>query len=566
MKPGKELSETNQSFHPGVTTMWLGGISLWLKYQKALSALPVYLPKLEGQFDLLSPSTLAQSRLPITLITAFTTVCVYFLLRKLLGTSVATLATIFIAADLFYLWQSRCLHTDALMTSFLLFSLLSFLLYLEFRPQRRYIAFSGLCSGLACLSKSPSIIFILFLPFLLLDNPKELGQPFVTSTVLQKRCQKVLVFLAWSGTAFLTFIGLWPAIWVAKFEIGGVVFPVFGFSLLVLTGATFWSYHILKNRDRLNLRKSVWSICGLILIIILSIALICQSVSHFFTRIVWGLTTAHEVPHFFLGKMIDDPGWLFYPLMTSIRGAPLTLPLAIVGLGILWSDHLRHHLTSQRTLLFRICSASWILVLLFIFCLSLGAKKSSRYILPVFPILDLLAAIGLYLIVENLKRVRRTPILRTLNYEKNRFLASVGGWVVLIGVLAIQLIPVFSVYPYYGTYYNPLWRTVDITKVCTIGDGAGSNLAAHYLNQKPDAKSIEVLVSPLSLQFFERYFLGRSFKLDSNPQGLIPDYEVVHLLDTQVSQVPKTGQLDGILEHVIRLNGVDYVWIYKVSN
>ena len=153
MQEGKELSKTNQSFHPGVTTMWLGGIGLWLKYQKALSTLPVHFPQLEGQSYLLSPATLVQSRLPITLITAFIVICVYFLLRKLLGTSVATIATIFIATDPFYLWQSRRLHTDALMTSFLLLSFLSLLLYLEYRPLRRYIAFSGICFGLACLSK-----------------------------------------------------------------------------------------------------------------------------------------------------------------------------------------------------------------------------------------------------------------------------------------------------------------------------------------------------------------------------------------------------------------------------
>ena len=36
-----DFSSTAESYHPGVTTMWLGGMSLWTKYKGALAAAPV---------------------------------------------------------------------------------------------------------------------------------------------------------------------------------------------------------------------------------------------------------------------------------------------------------------------------------------------------------------------------------------------------------------------------------------------------------------------------------------------------------------------------------------------
>ena len=38
---GADFSSTAESYHPGVTTMWLGGMSLWTKYKGALAAAPV---------------------------------------------------------------------------------------------------------------------------------------------------------------------------------------------------------------------------------------------------------------------------------------------------------------------------------------------------------------------------------------------------------------------------------------------------------------------------------------------------------------------------------------------
>ena len=47
-------------------------------------------------------------------------------------------------------------------------------------------------------------------------------------------------------------------------------------------------------------------------------------------------------------------------------------------------------------------------------------------------------------------------------------------------------------------------------------------------------------------------------------EAVVPDYEVVHIRESQAGWVPQTGTLNGELEHVITLNGIDYVWIYRI--
>jgi hypothetical protein len=105
----------------------------------------------------------------------------------------------------------------------------------------------------------------------------------------------------------------------------------------------------------------------------------------------------------------------------------------------------------------------------------------------------------------------------------------------------------------------------DITKVITIGDASGLDIAANYLNQKhPDAYRLRVQVSPLATEFVRHYFRGYAYRADRSI-GRIPNYEIVYIRDSQIGRVPQTGTLNGELEAVITLNGIDHVWIYRVQ-
>lgn len=173
--------------------------------------------------------------------------------------------------------------------------------------------------------------------------------------------------------------------------------------------------------------------------------------------------------------------------------------------------------------------------------------------------LEILAAIGL---VEGFKWIYAALRARFQTLEiplyKNAILV-----ITCIGLFFIQVFPVLALHPYYGTYYNPCWKVTDITKVITIGDASGLDIAANYLNQKQTDQQLRVQVSPLSKYLFSRYFTGLT-RPAGRTGGLPADYEVVYIRDSQIGRVPQTGTLNGELEAVITLNGIDHVWIYKV--
>ena len=279
-----------------------------------------------------------------------------------------------------------------------------------------------------------------------------------------------------------------------------------------------------------------------------------RTVWRVFDGVAWAITTPHNVEHFFLGQVLYDPGWLFYPLVLCIKTTPLTLPLTLGACLFLWRK--RHEEGYARQ--FRIALGLVAVVLLFTLCLSLTSKKFSRYLLPAFPMLEILAAIGFfeflkwgYSYIDSRLGTGATPKKLTFSI------------VTILCLFLIQIVPVLQLHPYYGTYYNLCFKLTDIRKIITVPAAAGLDLAAKHLNRKPNAQGLHVQVSPLSGQFFYQYFIGQTHWADAG-EVVVPDYEVVHIRDSQVGRVPQTGTLNGELEHVITLNGIDYVWIYRI--
>ncbi len=555
---GGDFSSTAESYHPGVTTMWLGGMSLWTKYKGALAAAPV----LRSQ-PFLSPSNLARARLTIALITACSVVIAFLLLKKLFGLRIAAFAGIFLAVDPLFLIQSRRFHTDALAAAFLLLAILALFVFVEKLGRRRYLVISGVCFGLACLSKSSALVLVLWFPFLVAFSSAE-SSPAVQFS------RNIHAFLTWICVAFLTFFVCWPALWVYQLPINGV--PVSVVAVPCLIGIAVWSgvklKHLTVSTDVVTARNATKSGLLIIGIGLAALAFVAYKAAlPFVHRIRWALTTEHDVLHYFLGEIAYDPGWLFYPLMLSIKSAPLTLPLAAVGAVLLW----RVRKQSKYAGTCRMYTLLSVFVVLFTLCMLVCAKKFSRYLLPVFPILDILAAIGLSLLIDKITALNVAKLQNgksQASIEKPSLFArwhvwKIAGVTVIALVFVIQAFPVLRLHPYYGTYYNPLWGVTGITRICTTGDASGLDLAAEYLNQKPNAEDLVVHVSPLSAEFFGYYFKGKSYRRDRNPGISTPDYQVAYIRDVQIKLV-NLDDIEGTLEHIIRLNNVDYVWIYKL--
>ncbi len=510
------FSETLITFHPGVITIWLAALRTFFTE-----------PHISVQ-----GLALARWFIGVALLVGLGVAAV--LLYRLFGRWVAVIGATFLSFSPLFLAQSRRVHTDALAATFVLLIVLSLLLYCGTPQKRRYLVGSGIAFGLACLAKSYSLILLLWLPicFVLFRNREETWRQFLL--------RGLGVGLCFLSCTLLTVFALWPLFW-------NPVFLIFGVCLL---GVTLLACRELQKGvdQRLTLYLASVVVVGVVS------GYMVRTVWRVFDGVAWAITTPHNVEHFFLGQVLYDPGWLFYPLVLCTETTPLTLSLVFAGCLFLWRKRHKEGYARQ----FRIALALVAVVLLFTLCLSLTSKKFSRYLLPAFPIIEILAAIGF---VEFLKW--------GYSYIDSRFGTETSphkltfSIVTFLCLFLIQIVPVLRLHPYYSTYYNLCFKLTDIRKIITVPAAAGLDLAAKYLNRKPNAQELDVQVSLLSGQYFFRYFIGQTHWVDAGGE-INPDYEVVHIRDSQVGRVPQTGTLNGQLEHVITLNGIDYVWIYRI--
>src|SRR5262249_4176328 len=94
----------------------------------------------------------------------------------------------------------------------------------------------------------------------------------------------------------------------------------------------------------------------------------------------------HEQGTFFWGEPTQDPGPFFYPVATAFRLAPITV-LGLVLLIACWRRLPRQWRWPVLVIVGYVVG--------FLLMMTLGAKKFDRYLLPDFPALGVLAALGL---------------------------------------------------------------------------------------------------------------------------------------------------------------------------
>ena len=516
-----EFSETLIAYHPGVMTMWIAGIRIFF---------------VDIGVDL---HNLASARWFLCIAIWFGIGISGILLCRLFGRWEAITSIAFLAFSPFFIAHTRRVHTDALASIFTLLTVLLFLLYCKNLESPRYLILSGITFGLAILSKSYSLLLFLWVPvclFLFLGKHEK---------VLERLFRGITSVLCFLICGLFTVIGLWPVFWK----------PAFGLLAVALLGTTVLLVYTLKKGNEQKWASILLLLTAGIVLGLVSVNAI-RVVWLILDRVQWAVTTPHEVEHFFLGKVVYDPGWLFYWFVLSIKSTPLILPLVFVCVLLFW----RKRSTSfEAAFQFRKVIALIIIVLLFTVCLSITNKKFSRYLLPMFPILDILAAVGF---VEGIKWGYTFLSSRFGTAKINRYKIPFAI-VACVCFFSIQVMPVLALHPYYGTYYNLCWKVTDITKVITVGDASGLDIAANYLNKKSDSETLVVQVSPLSAEFVHYYFRGRVYRADRRIRK-IPNYEIVYIRDSQINRVPQTGTLNGKLEKVITLNGIDYVWIYRI--
>lgn len=428
--------------------------------------------------------------IPLEVVISLCLVLVYFLLTRLFDQTAAAVATLLLALDPFHILISKTLHVDGLMSAFVMIAALTILLFIRReKPDRRLLVVSGFFAGLALLTKVPSLFLV---PFFFLCVGVRQATDLLTaeqstfSMLFQWRlwvqpAQKIgRFFLLWILPLVVTFVLLWPAMWS---EPGAALARIVGRS----------SDHI---------------------------------------------ANPHPKPILFLGQSaIRDPGIFYYPVVLLINTTVITLPFFLVSLYLLFSRKLNRD--QQLTIGLMVA-----FVLFFVVQMTLGEKKSSRYILPAFQFVTLMAGIGAVNLVRMWNgRLRRSTML------------------VLLLVVAIQFAVSIPRHPYYGTHYNLLLGGPETILPAGIVAGQdqdeGVAFAANYLNGLPNAADLKVGAQGNT---FARYFHGKTKDIDANNvEYLVFTRRVLRDIDDDLWLQYRAFRP----ELVVTFDDVPYVWVYK---
>lgn len=519
-------ADTALTGHPGVTTMWLGSAGLWL--ERALLG--------AGRIAAPTPvEHLAWLRLPGGTLHALVVPAAYLLLRRLVQPRTALLAAGLWACSPYLIAHGRLLHLDALLTDFVTLSVLLLLYGMQSakcrgqnetpRPAVLHAALgtSGVLAGLALLTKGPALILLPFAGLLVLgyelERTAQRRAPRTTHYVVRTLRRTTAMYALWLAVALLTVLALWPALWAAP-------------------GAALGRYvgEIVSNGGRPN-----------------------------------------GDGQFFLGRAVDDPGPLFYPLANLFRTTPLmlagllALPLALrrprttdqrrPSLGRRWSREQQALLALLAFVLF------WTLVM------TLGPKKFDRYVLPTWPALCVLAAAGLAAAYGRLLGWRsrqkgagrgQTAEPTGPNPEPRAGWRRLTAWLVVALALALELWQPASVHPYYLSYYNPLLGGGRVAqRLFLIGWGEGMDQVGAWLSARPDIGYGPVLSA-----------LGRTLQpfvpvdvRDVEDLGRVPaNYAVVYLESVQRAANPPiyAAITETVPLHRVVINGIEYARIYQL--
>lgn len=436
-----DLDKTAVSYHPGVTTAWLAGIT--------------------SRFD-----SLAAAQGAVAATTGILLIAAAYFLVRLFGWGWGMAAAYVVALNPVLLAHSRVIHTDALLALFLLTSMLALAMALKdgipAQLEKRYLIISGVLAGLAVLTKLFALFAIAPLLFFLVWK-------------LRRKAGY------WIGAGLAAVLILWPALWVSPFETTAYVWEnIMQFSSGRRTGevSTLW-----------------W----------------------FYLREMFARTT---------------------PIAT------LLFPLGIIG----WFFEKKRNVRRALVLLL---AASAVYVLL----LHTGQDRDARYLLIFYLVADIWAVFGIRFV---------SSLFRAASAQRAAAVFLAAAAVIYLGGYAWQL------HPYYLAHYNKLYPVPETFK---IGWGEGLEQAAKYLAKKDPDAEVASFYGPV----FEYFWIqsggtgsavGHDWLSESTDYLVIPRAMFERAPDSiasqQVQEYIFSGQREP--ELVIRINGLDYVWIFQLAS
>ncbi len=224
----REFQNTVYEYQPAVTTMWIISFAMLAYFPEYRGFGQGYLDYEKGRLDPFMRShgkdplvLLNHARLIQVFVIVIFFLLLYYLLQRFIPKWGAFFAVVFATFDPFYLGLTRLLTHEAMVSIFVLVSLIALAVYL-FKDRRVvFLLISGISAGLAQLTKSSAIamlagVGILLLAQILQERQQGWGKSFLNS---------VKSFIFWLIILVITYFILWPGMWVAP---GKMLYQVYG--------------------------------------------------------------------------------------------------------------------------------------------------------------------------------------------------------------------------------------------------------------------------------------------------------------------------------------------------
>jgi hypothetical protein len=309
----------------------------------------------------------------------------------------------------------------------------------------------------------------------------------------ERRQKALLALLVWAGVSAVTIIALWPALWVGPIQVARQMY------------------------EFLNI------------------------------RVVEGEGGGKS---FFLGQayLKDDPGSLFYPVVLLYR----TGPVLWLGLALLVAAWPTRWLSRQ----IKVAVGIMLLYLIpYLILITLSELKFDRYVIPMLPTLNIIAALGL---------VAAWQWLTARDSRQSKIQAM--AWLLALLVLGGQIALALPHHPYYYTFWNPLLGGIRrAAQILPVGiGGEGLDRVAAYLNTLPRMENLKV--ASANSQKLRPLYRGKTIPLD-NVDGRWVQADYVSIYISQLQRGKHDPAIINYLQRqksiqTVTLYGLEYAWLY----
>ncbi|MEX1997143.1 MAG: DUF6212 domain-containing protein [Candidatus Andersenbacteria bacterium] len=268
------------------------------------------------------------------------------------------------------------------------------------------------------------------------------------------------------------------------------------------------------------------------------------------------LGRAALTPHHMVEDYTLNPTHYLFTLVTRVNPVLHIFVIFFIGV-ILWQTNRARR--GQPTALAISTATLWLLlayIVFFVIMMTLGAKKGDRYILPIWPALNLIAAAGI---------VMAAKIVGSIVAEK--WTAATRSWlltaylilpIVVVGYLASQ---VYVYHPYAIAYSNPLFAD-NLSQ--ELGWGEGLEQVGAWL----DAHAPEAVVASWYPEELGTYTTAHVAHINAHEQGRVrfivvyrnmfgrePDHYANNFIDEYFKK-----KVPVFVAHVA---GKEFAWVYE---